>query len=538
MAETTLRQKAGLLLFGVFLTLVILEIGLRALGALSLYLQDRHHRGVTYASNEYRILCLGESTTALGGENSYPSQLEKLLNQKSADTKFKVINKGVISTTSGKILRDLERNLDLYKPQMVVVMMGINDYAFPDPYKSGPGIWKVKMFLSELRVVKLVYLVQRHISEKLVEGRKDRQAEKNPSEEPGYEEKILKVTYQQNMKDIESRIAELQSLTEKGADAQKIRHAEELVFEATFQASMTSQVLSRRYLEQERYAESEEYLDKATRFMPQNRHLPEQWGELHLVQRHSQEALTYFQAALTLDPNNTEAMAGVARAFNQMGDPRAFHFYEEYLKRKPDDYWGFIELASWYREARNYHKALVHLTRAMEINLDNDRAYLDAGQVLDEQGMFKEEEALFLGLLKKYPKRFRFAQALGQLYEKQGQKELAAEYLKKAAQIDSSTYPAWTWVNYDKLVKKIRDRKIKLIVMQYPVRDVKVLKEYLGKRDGIIFVENRANFVKALEKGRYSTYFVDNFAYDFGHCSRAGNALIAENLANVILQKK
>ena len=99
---TTLKQKLLLIVLGIFLTVILLEVGLRIAGGVVLYLQEKHNH-MSFNPNEYRILCLGESTTALGGEDSYPSQLEEMLNSQNQQKRFTVINKGLISTTSDHI---------------------------------------------------------------------------------------------------------------------------------------------------------------------------------------------------------------------------------------------------------------------------------------------------------------------------------------------------------------------------------------------------------------------------------------------------
>lgn len=38
-------------------------------------------------------------------------------------------------------------------------------------------------------------------------------------------------------------------------------------------------------------------------------------------------------------------------------------------------------------------------------------------------------------------------------------------------------------------------------------------------------------------KASYKEYFGDMFAGDFGHCTKKGNRLLAENIANVILKE-
>ena len=73
--------------------------------------------------------------------------------------------------------------------------------------------------------------------------------------------------------------------------------------------------------------------------------------------------------------------------------------------------------------------------------------------------------------------------------------------------------------------------------MQYPTMDVEEIKQMFNGDEDIIFVSNEENFKEALEKGKYEDYFVDNFGGTFGHATSKGNRLIAENVANVILNK-
>jgi hypothetical protein len=59
---------------------------------------------------------------------------------------------------------------------------------------------------------------------------------------------------------------------------------------------------------------------------------------------------------------------------------------------------------------------------------------------------------------------------------------------------------------------------------------------FAGDASGIIFVDNEAGFKEAVRKEGYSVYFRDIFGGDFGHCTKKGNWLLAENIANAILK--
>lgn len=107
-------------------------------------------------SDVYKIVCIGESTTLLGGKDSYPSQLENVLNERKPG-KFQVINQAMAGVTTDVILNHLPEWINTYQPNMVVAMIGIND-----PIQS-----QAKTHLSVLKKIKLVG-VARSLKENLM----------------------------------------------------------------------------------------------------------------------------------------------------------------------------------------------------------------------------------------------------------------------------------------------------------------------------------------------------------------------------------
>ncbi len=81
---------------------------------------------------KYKILTLGESTTASLTGLAWPELLEKILNEKVGEEKFRVINAGVSGTTTREVYERLDTYLSLYRPQIVISMLGINDITYPD----------------------------------------------------------------------------------------------------------------------------------------------------------------------------------------------------------------------------------------------------------------------------------------------------------------------------------------------------------------------------------------------------------------------
>ena len=113
--KTTFAQKVSLLLLGIGLMLIVMEVFLRLAGGIFFYIQEHRNKIPEQSANVYRVLCIGESTTALGGESSYPTQLEELLNAKSKGRKFKVINKGLPAKTTTDILANIDQFLSALK---------------------------------------------------------------------------------------------------------------------------------------------------------------------------------------------------------------------------------------------------------------------------------------------------------------------------------------------------------------------------------------------------------------------------------------
>ncbi len=536
MAQTTLRQKFVLIIFGLSLTVILLEIGLRIAGAIVFYLQERHNH-LSFSDTEYRILCLGESTTALGGEDSYPGQLERMLNEHSKTKRFTVINKGVIGTNTDYIREHVDQNLDQYKPQLVIVMMGVNDRFYFRPPQGPQWLWQIQLYFKNFRVYKLVNLLYEHITHH-IKGTKAT-PEDNDNLQYGH-------NYQRTENFLEDLIIGFtKSLQRHITNAQRYKRNNQLpqaqqeyllAHQAAERISLAYVDLARRYYQRGLLEETQSFLEKAVRFDPLVSDTYEQWGELYLSQGKGQEAIKAFQTAIELDPKDNDYLVGLARAYHQQGDPKAFIVYTEHLNRAPNDYWGYVELAQWFKEKKIYAEAEVNLRHAIELEPYFDRAYFDMEQLLDEQGQYQKEEGFYLKQLSLKPNNPLVFRALGLLYQKEGKEGLAKEYFKKALQWGLSEYRPETLANYDSVLNKVLSRGIPIIVMQYPLRSIDTLKDYLGQKRGVIFVENKQNFKTALQSGTYSDYFKDTFANDFGHCTRKGNELIARNLAGVILK--
>jgi lysophospholipase L1-like esterase len=121
------------------------------------FLVTQEYRNQTHAvSGSYRILCLGDSITANGGDYSYPSQLQYALNHAGSDIKFQVINRGTPSWTTSEMSDHFGEFIQKYHPDMVVFMVGVNDISF---YTMVPVNQESKikfLILDRIKVYKLL----------------------------------------------------------------------------------------------------------------------------------------------------------------------------------------------------------------------------------------------------------------------------------------------------------------------------------------------------------------------------------------------
>jgi hypothetical protein len=120
----TLAAHVALVAFGTMLGLAVLEVTLRLTAQAFLYRRQQVGTPSGLPRSEfYRVLCLGESTTAdmaWSPAQGYPAQLEKIINARGTGLMFKVINGGVPATTTDKSLEGLDADLDRHRPQIVV----------------------------------------------------------------------------------------------------------------------------------------------------------------------------------------------------------------------------------------------------------------------------------------------------------------------------------------------------------------------------------------------------------------------------------
>jgi len=472
-----------------------------------LSMQEYRNRISISKRGSYRIMCLGESTT----QGQYPSFLEEILNQRNIGIKFSVIDKGIGGTNTDIILSMLEPNLDAYHPDMVITMMGINDYGPHMPYEVISES-KIINFLKSFRTYKLSGFLWLHIVTRL----KDLNQPKL----------ILQRT-------------ELESAYAKDNDAQPSEQSYKKAIELNPNSDQAYKALAEFYRQQGKPSEAGGLLKKAIELNPNSDQAYKALAEFYRQQGRLSEAGGLLKKAIELNPKNDWAYWVLGEFYRQQGRPsEAEGLLKKAIELNPKNEEAYIALGEFYRQQGRLSEAGGLLKKAIELNPKNDWAYWVLGQLYVQQRRLSEAEGSYKKAIELNPKNDKICGALEALYKEMGNPGLARECGKKAKELRLSYYDSMTINNYHKLKAILDKRGITYICMQYPMRNLELLKRiFHGNTEGIIFVDNEKLFKEALEKANYREYFADMFGGDFGHCTKKGNRLLAENIAKVILKE-
>ena len=419
----------------------------------------------------YRIICLGESTTAGVGLQTWPGQLDRILNQKNIGVKFSVVNKGMIGVNTSFILGQIDNILNLYKPDMVISMMGVNDKGIK--YYADITDSESQLF-NKFRTYRLAKLLWKHIVEKIKEDRRCESNNKN-------------VAY-----------AVLPNEQIRGETKETVRFSPN---------NRIYYNLGNNYISQNKLLEAEKAFRKAIKLDPRDYESYTCLGHCYMWTEKLNKARATFHKALTINPKNDDAYANLGWCYENLRMwLHAGKMYEKAIEANPKNEWACFQLAAFYyfRQHKLFQAEDV-LKKLIEINPLNDKAYAN----------------------------------LGMIYKERGEQDLARKYYDMANKIRMEYYDPVTRSNYQRLKEILDKRKIKLVCVQYPMRNIELLRMMFAPedRDSVIFVDNEKTFKEAVKKESYEKYFCDIFAGDFGHCTQKGYTLLAENIAEIILKE-
>ena len=409
-------KKISLVFIGIILSLILLEAGLQIAG-FTLTAIKKYKNKITKDPNTVTILCLGESTT----DKQWPPILQKILDEKSKNKKFNVIDEGHSARNTEYLYYEIvEKKLSKYNPDIVISMIGANDAISNKPYIMQNEHWYYK-----LRIYRLIVLIQDHF-EKKIKYVELNNADKNFNI-PDYEIK--------NIEDLaymdKSKNEEILYIVKNFIDKYKDIYWYESMTHALVNPYVTEVILKRQ----------DKYIFNIDDFL--------QYYNLDITHLELSKVYTFFAKKFfeQNDIYNAVRCAKTALIYNN----NCISFLEEIMKFDsktiPND------KIYKYKEGEQYHITPTIYKNIISYSYRNDIKYY--------------------------------------------------------------------------------------IVMQYPTLFIKNLKQDLKDSpyyDKLIFISNEENFKQSLKIHKTEEIFRDMFGGSFGHCTKLGNTLIAENVAETILK--
>jgi tetratricopeptide (TPR) repeat protein len=112
------------------------------------------------------------------------------------------------------------------------------------------------------------------------------------------------------------------------------------------------------------------------------------------------DAVTAYQQAVDMDPDNLDAKRALAQALlnnNQLDD--AQHAYQEIAAADPQDAQALVRIAECQRRQGHYEPALATLKKAQALSTDSDEILFNESLTLDSLGRYSEATQLLNGLV-------------------------------------------------------------------------------------------------------------------------------------------
>ena len=155
-------KRLALIPFGLLLAVLLLELGLQVAAFVAQATVRAAQPGAA-GDGDVRVLCVGDSNTYglyLDRSESYPAQLQALWNASHEAPKLEVLNLGMPGTNSSWLLRESDRLFETFRPDLVIVMAGANDFwTRPVPLEGVSEPWW--SFLRHSKIYRALYMARR-----------------------------------------------------------------------------------------------------------------------------------------------------------------------------------------------------------------------------------------------------------------------------------------------------------------------------------------------------------------------------------------
>ncbi len=496
---------------------------------------------------ELRILCIGESTTAVAGDErgtmlvprtAYPAQLERILNERQQDIRYTVLNNGIMGGTSGSSLELLDQTLPSLQPHVIIAMMGIKD----TPTEWTPFALPLPGWMLSLNTVKLLtWLIE------------DAELERNavPLDIKRFEElpEIAQARYMRSPNQIqELRIAHNpDALSRVQAAAYQLHigqlsRAEDLLRDAIAEHDQGYSLLGEVLATAGRDDDATALLAKAVAAHPEEGLYAVRLAHFLALQGHPEQAASVLDTAAdnlsgTLEPALVGAYIRLERAelllVNGHWD-EVLELLDGPVPEVPQPYFAVVPsvallTASARGRARlglkDWDTAEARFVEALALDPGRHVNMWLLSEVYRQTGQTDKEEALRWSLIAKEGRVAEYFE-LAKLFRLTGHPEREPEVLAQAVAATPSLQ-----TNHQALYNIAQSNGIQLIVMQYPSFALAPVHLYAPEAPGVVFIDNEHVFDADPE----GYFFKPTYPQSFTHYTVEGARVLAEHVADTVL---
>lgn len=175
---------------------------------------------------------------------------------------------------------------------------------------------------------------------------------------------------------------------------------------------------------------------KITEMAPQDVNSWLMLGRLEKVAQNSVESEKAYKKVLELEPENEDALTGIAMVYADVGDTRRAAEMLSRAAEKTPSLRTLAALASAYEQMRDYENAASTLRRAIEMAPQNPELKRALAQNLLLSGKLDESLALYQEMASEDPKDASLQLRISQIFRQQRKFDKAHEASRKAKEID------------------------------------------------------------------------------------------------------
>jgi predicted O-linked N-acetylglucosamine transferase (SPINDLY family) len=153
-----------------------------------------------------------------------------------------------------------------------------------------------------------------------------------------------------------------------------------------------------------------------------------------------EEAITYYKKALQLNPNVPVAYYNLGSALHKNGHlDEAITYYQKALQLNPNNPIAYNNLGSAFQENGRLDEAITYYRKALQLNPNYANAYNNLGSALQEKKLFDEAISCYQKSLRLNPNSDKAYNNLGTAFKNKGQLDEAITCYQKALQLNPNS---------------------------------------------------------------------------------------------------